>query len=56
MAIIGGAVVPPLVGLLSENFTGIHLAMVVPAACFAVCVAFAMRAPRLIEDCRHASR
>jgi MFS transporter, FHS family, L-fucose permease len=41
MSIIGGAIVPPLTGLLSDRFTGIRHAMIVPALCFAVCLGFA---------------
>jgi FHS family L-fucose permease-like MFS transporter len=42
MSIIGGAVIPPALGLVSDRITGIHLAMIVPAICFAVCVGFAL--------------
>jgi FHS family L-fucose permease-like MFS transporter len=41
MSIIGGALIPPGLGIVSDRITGIHLAMIVPAVCFAVCVAFA---------------
>jgi len=41
MSIIGGAMVPPLVGLLADR-VGIHHVMAIPAACFAVCMAFAV--------------
>ncbi len=53
MSIIGGAIIPPSVGLISEH-TGIHHAMVVPAIGFAVCAAFAANVPRLIREDRHA--
>ena len=40
MAIVGGAVVPPLMGLVSDAST-INLAMLIPAICFAVVYLFA---------------
>lgn len=43
MSIIGGALIPPAVGLFSDAVAGIQLAMLVPALCFIVCVAFAVR-------------
>lgn len=46
MAIIGGAVVPPAMGLMSDHFGHLQYAMALPALCFAVCLAFAWRAPR----------
>jgi MFS transporter, FHS family, L-fucose permease len=45
MSIIGGAIVPPLTGLLSELFGGIHTAMFVPALCFLICTGFALLFP-----------
>jgi FHS family L-fucose permease-like MFS transporter len=42
MSIIGGALIPPGLGLFSDRISGIHLAMIVPAICFAVCVVFAL--------------
>lgn len=45
MAIVGGAFIPPAMGLISERMGGLHSAMVVPAACFAVCLVFAFRLP-----------
>jgi MFS transporter, FHS family, L-fucose permease len=47
MSIIGGAVVPPIMGLISDQIGGIHHAMLIPAFCFAVCLAFALRISRL---------
>jgi FHS family L-fucose permease-like MFS transporter len=47
MSIIGGAVVPPLMGLISDRIGGIHHAMLVPALCFAVCLIFALNVSRL---------
>ena len=35
MAIVGGAVIPPLMGLVSDA-SSINMAMLIPAACFAV--------------------
>jgi FHS family L-fucose permease-like MFS transporter len=43
MSIIGGAVIPPLTGLMSDRIGGIHHAMVIPALCFSVCLAFGVR-------------
>jgi FHS family L-fucose permease-like MFS transporter len=42
MAIVGGAVIPPLMGLVSDA-SSINLAFYVPAACFAVVAAFGFR-------------
>jgi fucose permease len=42
MSIIGGALIAPLTGLLSEHLGGIHLAMSIPALCFLVCTGFAL--------------
>ena len=53
MSIIGGAVIPPVVGLISER-AGIHHAMVVPTLCFAICGAFATVVPKLVREDRHA--
>lgn len=36
MAIIGGALFPPLMGLISDLTASIQYAMLVPAVCFAV--------------------
>ena len=47
MSIIGGALIPPLTGLLSDRVTGIQHAMIVPAMCFIVCLVFALRVPGL---------
>jgi len=47
MAIIGGAVAPPLMGLIS-GFSSMQYAMVVPCLCFAVILAFAM-----VNDAAH---
>jgi MFS transporter, FHS family, L-fucose permease len=42
MAIVGGAIIPPLMGLVSDA-SSINLAMFVPAACFAVVAWFGFR-------------
>ena len=41
MAIVGGAVVPPVMGLVSDA-SSINIAMLVPALCFAVVCAFGL--------------
>jgi FHS family L-fucose permease-like MFS transporter len=41
MAIVGGALIPPLMGLISDA-SSINIAMFVPAVCFAVVAAFGM--------------
>lgn len=45
MAIIGGGVLTALMGWVSD-MAGIHWSVAVPAACFAVILAYALRAPR----------
>jgi FHS family L-fucose permease-like MFS transporter len=45
MAIVGGAVIPPLMGLVSDA-SSINVAMLVPAFCFAVVLLFAWLARR----------
>jgi FHS family L-fucose permease-like MFS transporter len=47
MSIIGGAIIPPLTGILSEHIGGIQVAMIIPALCFLVCLAFALVFPKL---------
>jgi FHS family L-fucose permease-like MFS transporter len=42
MAIVGGALIPPLMGLISDA-SSINLAMLVPAVCFAVVWFFGMK-------------
>jgi len=46
MAIVGGAVVPAAMGLVSDGTGSILLAMLVPAGCFAGVLLFAVRAGR----------
>jgi FHS family L-fucose permease-like MFS transporter len=43
MSIIGGAIIPPLTGLMSDRIGEIHHAMVIPALCFSVCLVFGLR-------------
>ena len=45
MAIVGGAVIPPVMGLVSEA-SNINTAMLVPALCFAVVFFFALKSRR----------
>ncbi|MCF0074147.1 L-fucose:H+ symporter permease [Dyadobacter sp. CY261] len=42
MSIVGGAVIPPLMGLLSDSF-GIKLAFIMPVACYAYLVFYAKK-------------
>jgi len=48
MAIVGGALLPPVMGGVSD-LAGIHWSIIVPAACFVIIIAFALRAPRTLE-------
>jgi FHS family L-fucose permease-like MFS transporter len=50
MSIIGGAIVPPLTGLLSERIGGIQHGMLAPALCFSVCLGFAIVVNRIPGD------
>ena len=50
MSIIGGAVIPPLTGLLSERIGGIQHGMLVPAMCFSICLGFAIVVNRNRQD------
>ncbi|HET7810103.1 MAG TPA: L-fucose:H+ symporter permease [Steroidobacteraceae bacterium] len=45
MAIVGGAVIPPLMGLVSDH-SSINMAMLIPALCFAVVLGFALKSRR----------
>jgi FHS family L-fucose permease-like MFS transporter len=49
MSIIGGALIPPAMGLASDAIGGIHHVMAVPALCFAVVLGFAFVAGRAGE-------
>ncbi|HEX8413311.1 MAG TPA: L-fucose:H+ symporter permease [Sphingomicrobium sp.] len=42
MAIIGGALMPPFMGWVADQTRSMHLAMLVPAACFVVIALYAM--------------
>jgi FHS family L-fucose permease-like MFS transporter len=46
VAIVGGAVIPPLTGRLADVTGSLHLALAVPALCYAVIVAFGIYARR----------
>jgi MFS transporter, FHS family, L-fucose permease len=50
MSIIGGAIIPPLTGLLSERIGGIQHGMLAPALCFSVCFGFAIVINRIRGD------
>jgi FHS family L-fucose permease-like MFS transporter len=50
MSIIGGALIPPLTGLLSERIGGIQHGMLAPALCFSVCLGFAIVVNRIRGD------
>jgi FHS family L-fucose permease-like MFS transporter len=47
MSIIGGALIPPSMGLLADKLGGTQHVMIVPACCFVVCLVFALRVPSL---------
>ncbi|UOG73061.1 sugar MFS transporter [Hymenobacter tibetensis] len=47
MAIVGGAVVPPLMGWISTNGGGLRLAFVLPALCYAYLLHYALRGYRV---------
>jgi MFS transporter, FHS family, L-fucose permease len=42
MSIIGGALIPPSMGLLADRLGGVQHIMIVPAGCFVVCLLFAL--------------
>jgi MFS transporter, FHS family, L-fucose permease len=44
-AIVGGAIVPPLTGMLADA-SNLHFALVLPAACYAIILAFGLYARR----------
>lgn len=52
MAIVGGALIPPTMGFLSDRIGGIHHAMLIPAACFVICLIFAIALPRTSDRLR----
>jgi FHS family L-fucose permease-like MFS transporter len=45
MSIIGGALIPPAMGLLADRLGGAQHIMIVPAICFAVVLLFALKLP-----------
>ncbi len=49
VAIVGGAIVPPLTGF-AADLTGLRLALLVPALCYAVIVAYGIYARRPVAD------
>jgi FHS family L-fucose permease-like MFS transporter len=53
MSIIGGAVIPPLTGVLSGHTGGIQHAMWVPMLCFGTCLIFALALPRMRRNDSH---
>nr|MCU0729618.1 hypothetical protein [Sphingopyxis sp.] len=46
VAIVGGAIVPPLTGLVADGLGSLTLALAIPALCYAVIVAFGIYAHR----------
>jgi FHS family L-fucose permease-like MFS transporter len=57
MSIIGGAILPPAMGLLSDHLHSVQLTMLVPAICFSMCLLFALRVSKMKAASRrsHAS-
>lgn len=51
-AIIGGAIIPPLTGLISQSFD-YSTSLLLPAACYTLVVAFALAAGRTVVRHRH---
>ena len=45
-AIVGGAVIPPLTGALADASGSLHFALILPAACYAVILAYGLYARR----------
>lgn len=48
MSIIGGALIPPLMGLMSDTVGGIQHAMLIPMVGFVVCGIFAIVVPKML--------
>ena len=46
VAIVGGAIVPPLTGLAADAFGSLGLALVIPGLCYLVTAAFGLYAAR----------
>jgi FHS family L-fucose permease-like MFS transporter len=53
MAVIGGAVFPPLMGLVSVWSSSVPLSLVLPLGCFAVIGIYALLARRAAAPLRH---
>jgi FHS family L-fucose permease-like MFS transporter len=49
MAIIGGAIFPPLMGIVAEHMGGVPVALLLPLTCFVVIAAYAQRVGRAHE-------
>lgn len=47
MSIIGGAILPPAMGLLSDHLHSVQMTMLVPAICFGMCLLFALRISKM---------
>ncbi len=45
-AIVGGAIIPPLTGLLADSSGSLHFALVLPAICYALILAYGLYARR----------
>ena len=45
-AIVGGAVIPPLTGMLADRSGSLHFALILPAACYAIILAYGLYARR----------
>ena len=50
MAIIGGAIFPPLMGLISVWTGSVQISLLAPLACFTIIAAYAGRARRAPTD------
>jgi FHS family L-fucose permease-like MFS transporter len=50
MAIIGGAVLTPVMGLVADRTHSMHMAMLVPAACFVIIAFYALSSVRAAAD------
>jgi FHS family L-fucose permease-like MFS transporter len=46
VAIVGGAIIPPLTGMLADKTHSIQLALALPAICYAIIAAFGLYARR----------
>ena len=50
MAIIGGAILTPLMGLVADRTASMHMAILVPAACFLVIALYGFASSRRADD------